>query len=228
MNIESIKAVSGYVISPTWDKAITKSGVIIDIGYTLDDSMPARYFPTEGMVVSAKPNQEAQKGDTIYFTWNAISFVNGCISHPKKDNLFVLRHSYFAYKHDGVLYTTKDTSMSQDIEEINYVLLEPIEVKVEEKITDSGIILSGFAVSGEVGNEELVEKKVNKKLHGKIAVLPKELPFDSVWNPKTEREDKIEVGLNLVCENTSDLQVIIDGKTYYRTRFSEIIYSYHD
>ena len=228
MDVTNIISVSGYIIQPLWNKNISKNGLVIDIGYKLDDAMPARYFPTQGEVIAAKPNQDAQKGDTIYFSWNALSFVNGCISHPNKDNLFVLKHSYYAYRHEGVLYTMKDTSMSKDEAESHYMLLEETEVKIEEQITNSGIVLSGFAVMGAVGNETLVDKKVKKKLHGKICVLPKELPFDTIWNPKMQSNDKIEVGLNVVCEPTSDVPVEIDGKTYFRTRFSEVIYSYHD
>lgn len=230
MEISNIKAVSGYVIRPVWDKDISKNGVWIDIGYGLNDQIPGRYWPTEGEVIASKPHWEAQKGDTIYFTWNALSFNTGCISHPKKDNLFVLKHSHFAYLNNGILYTSseneKANSLANSIGEYSYVLLEAIEEKEEEKITDSGIVLSGFAVTGSILAPEVIERKTKKKLHGKIAVLPKQLPFDSVWNPHTEKEKQIEIGMKVVCENTSDVPVIINEKQYYRTRFSEIIYCY--
>ena len=60
----------------------------------------------------------------------------------------------------------------------------------------------------------LLEKKTKKKLHGTIAVLPKEIPSGY---------EELNIGMGIVCEPTSDIQVEIDGKQYYRVRFSEIV-----
>jgi len=212
MDIESLKAVNGYIIRPLWDKSVSKGGIELNIGYSMNDQMPARYWATEGEVISAKPNAPAQKGDTLYYTWNALSFVNGCISMPKDENLFVIKHSFYAYKQNGQLYSITDNDYGN--KEFGYLLLEPIEEKVEEKMTESGIILSGFTVQGHVGKAEVVEHKTKKKLHGRIAILPKVVP---------DGYEELNIGEGIVCEPTSDIVVEIEGKQYYRVRFSEIV-----
>lgn len=211
--IAELTAVSHCLIHPLWDK-FEKNSIISDIGYKEDDQMPGRYWPTQGIVIDSPEKFEAKKGDTIYFTWNALSF-RDCISDRKHDNIFALKHSYIAYKHDDKLYSMDD-----------FLLLEPIQETEEAKITDSGIVLSGFAVKGTEINPEVVEVKTTKKLHGKIAVLPKELPCDEIYDPIADQQLPLKAGINVCIDKTSDVPVEIEGKFYYRTRFSEILYGY--
>lgn len=194
MDIQKIKAINGFIIRPLWPKEKTETGIITHAGGYSDEQMPPHYMPIEAEIIAAPPKSKAQKGDTLYFTWNALSFQK-CISGRKEQNLFYLDNSYFAYRNSEGLFCFD-----------GWALLDLIIEQEEVVTTESGIVLSGLKVQ----NKEVVHKVSKRELEGKIAVLPEQLYID------------VKVGDTVKVEQHTDVEVEVGEKRYYRVRIDDI------
>jgi len=152
-----------------------------------------------------------KKGDKIFFTWDGFDYTN-CISRRGDQNIWAIKNGIFAYERDGVVKGT------------TYLLSERLFQEDEEQVTDSGIILSGLRAVGSLLNPEIVKKQELMKQYGKIKYMPEEIPFDHLLNPYTGKDEKLEEGKVVLCDDTSDLAVNVNGEILYRTRFFEVIH----
>jgi len=194
MDIQKIKAINGFIIRPLWNRFETKSGLLTHAGDYSDEQMPPCYMPIEAEIIAAPPKSKAQKGDTLYFTWNALSFQK-CISGRKEQNLFYLDNSYFAYRNSEGLFCFE-----------GWALLDLIIEQDEVVTTESGIILSGLKVQG----QDVVQKTTQRNLEGKVAVLPEQLDID------------VKVGDTVKVEQHTDVEVEVGENKYYRVRIDDI------
>lgn len=194
MDIQNIKAINGFIVRPLWNRFKTKSGILTHAGDYSDDQMPPCYMPIEAEIIAAPEKSKAKKGDTLYFTWNALSFQK-CISNRKDQNLFYLDNSYFAYRNSEGLFCFD-----------GWALLDLIEEQEEVVTTESGIVLSGLKVQG----NEVVQKTSLRILEGKVAVLPEQLDID------------VKVGDTVKVEQHTDVEVEVGEKRYYRVRIDDI------
>ena len=194
MDIQNIKAINGFIIRPLWNRFETKSGIYTHAGDYSDEQMPPCYMPIEAEIIAAPPKSKAKKGDTLYFTWNALSFQK-CISNRKDQNLFYLDNSYFAYRNSEGLFCFE-----------GWALLDLIVEQEEVVTTKSGIVLSGLKVQG----QEVVQKTIKRSLEGKVAVLPEQLDLD------------IKVGDTVKVERHTDVEVEVGEQKYYRVRLDDI------
>lgn len=195
INTEKIQSINGFVVRPLWNRFKTASGLYTHAGEYSDKEMPPCYLPIQAEIISAPKKSKAKKGDTIYFTWNAIDFQK-CLSPRKEDNLFYLDHSYYAYKNSDGLFTFD-----------GWALLSLIVEKEEVKTTESGIILSGLVVKG----SDVVEKVTKKELQGQVSVIPSDCYLD------------LKVGDSVKVEQHTDVEVEVDETTYYRVRLDDIL-----
>lgn len=189
-----MKVIKGFIVEPVWRQQ-SNSGLYTHSTYSNDDELPPQAMPIQGKIVSSPTNSPAKKGDTLYFTWNAIGH-NKCISHRREKNLYYLDHSYVAYKNSEGLFALDE-----------FVLLELIVEKEKEEITDSGIIISGFQVQ----DGKVVDKYLKKALEGIVRYIPEKSPFN------------VCVGDRVKIEPHTDVECEIDGQHYYRVRFEDIL-----
>lgn len=194
MDIQNIKSINGFIIRPLWNRFQTKLGIYTHAGDYSDEQMPPCYMPIEAEIIAAPKKSKAKKGDTLYFTWNAISFQK-CISNRKEENLFYLDNSYFAYRNAEGLFCFD-----------GWALLDLIVEEEEVVTTASGIVLSGLKVEG----NNVVQKTTKRTLEGKVAVLPEILDID------------VKVGDTVKVEQHTDVEVEVGDKKFYRVRIDDI------
>lgn len=215
--MEVSRGVNTFVCHPIWDKTQTKGGILT--GANIYKNLPPQYYPTSAIVIDAPKKYDIQKGDKIHFVWSAWDYYDCEFKNliDKEKNIAVFQdYEIFAYEREGIITCIKDC-----------LLLERVEEKEEEKVTESGIVLGGFMVSGmNVETAEIVEKTTIKKLHGKIVSLPEKMAFEKMLNPFTREAENIKVGKNCVIEDGSEVKVTINDKVYYRTTMYELMYIY--
>lgn len=213
VNVDTIFAIGYFIVHPIWDKGITQSGILTGEQYYDESENPPGWFnPTSGIVISAPPRSNVKKGDKLFFTWNAFDFKN-CISHRNDQNIYAIgKHGIYAYERDGRIHGTE------------YILSERLFQEDEEQVTESGIILSGLRAVGSFFNPDIVKKQEIMKQYGKIKYLPDDMPFEYLLNPYSGVNEKLEPGKVVLVDDTSDLPVLINGETLYRTRFWEVIH----
>lgn len=197
MLFQNICATNHYVVHPDWSSFHSENGILLgEEVYEHAENMAVHLFPRQGVLIAAPKDSPVRKGDTLYFTWNGVSF-NRCVSPIDKQNIFVLNNAQYAYKQDGEIHTLGE-----------FVLLKPV---VEDaSITESGIILNAMII-GAQENAHLEEKAINKSLYGEVVAISSETKG-------------LKIGDRVTIGETSDVNVKIDGEIYYRTRTSEILY----
>src|ERR1700741_2723877 len=127
-----------YIIHHIWDKDRTESGLYTGETYYEEwENPPGWLYPTSGIVIKAPKKSPVQPGDKLFFTWNGFDY-NNCISPKHQDNIYAVTNGVFAYERAGV------------IKGITYLLLEKIITPQEATVAESGLILSGYIISGSV------------------------------------------------------------------------------
>lgn len=200
--------INQVIITPIYPERVFRRGDMV-----LDASITAmvheeRYYPTSGIVIDAcsylsgdqKCTHDIRPGDTVYFHYNATDVG----TYINKDTCVIGFDLVYAWQRGEEIF------MAQE-----WCFIEPVEE--EKQITASGLLIvkNANVIRNEKGELDLVPD--TKSLEGIVRHLPKH-STESFIN-----EGEVNIGDRVKMETTSDVKFTLEGKEYYRTRYSEIL-----